>query len=463
MTDRTTPASPLDAAHWQARLDEAAARHGVPGAGLGISHGETVIEAVTGFANLDARIEATTDTLFQIGSITKVWTATVAMGLVDEGLLSLDRPVVEVLPELRLSDPDLTRRVTLRHLLSHTSGIDGDFFVDTGRGDDCLEKYTERLAEVGVNHPLGATMSYCNSGFNLIGRIIERLTGDGWDQAMRKRLYEPLGLTHTVTLPEDALRFRTATGHSGRGDEQKGVPQWGLVRSAGPAGLICSTPREVLAFTRLHLNDGVTADGTRVLSADSAELMRRKQIDLPNGHTLGDSWGLGWILMGWDGHRLYGHDGTTLGQSAFLRILPDADLAVCLLTNGGDSKALYADLYGEIVHSLAGVTMPPPLEPAAGPLPADVAEHLGVYEREAVRMEVVRRDDALTMRTTVTNGLAMGRQEEPVIESELRQVEGDVYVTRFPGLRDWMPVTFYRLADGSSYLHAGVRATPKVG
>ncbi|GCD93058.1 serine hydrolase domain-containing protein [Embleya hyalina] len=462
-TTPTTPVGPLDAAHWQARLDETATRHGVPGASLGILHGGTVTEAATGFANLDARIEATTDTLFQIGSITKVWTATVAMGLVDEGALGLDEPILEVLPELRLIDDDLTRGVTLRHLLSHTSGIDGDFFVDTGRGDDCLEKYTERLAGVGVNHPLGATMSYCNAGFNLVGRVIERITGDRWDDAMRERLYEPLGLTHTVTLPEDALRFRTAIGHTGTGDDRTGVPQWGLVRSAGPAGLICSTPREVLAFARLHLNDGVTADGTRVLSAAGARLMREKQIDLPNGHTLGDSWGLGWILMGWDGQRLYGHDGATLGQSAFLRVLPDADLAVCLLTNGGDGRALYGDLFGEIVDALAGVRVPPPLEPSDGPLPADAADHLGVYEREAVRMEVVENDGALTLRTTVTNGLAMGRQETPVVESELRSVGGDVYATRFPGLRDWTAVTFYRLADGSPYMHAGVRATPKVG
>ncbi|MYS86726.1 serine hydrolase domain-containing protein [Embleya scabrispora] len=462
MTDQTTPAGPLDTAHWQVLLDESAARHGVPGASLGILHGETVTEAVTGFANLDARIEATTDTLFQIGSITKVWTATVAMGLVDEGVLSLDEPVVKVLPELRLIDDDLTRSVTLRHLLSHTSGIDGDFFVDTGRGDDCLEKYTERLAEVGVNHPLGATMSYCNSGFNLIGRIIERLTGERWDDAMRKRLYEPLGLTHTVTLPEDALRFRTAIGHTGRGDDRTVVPQWGIVRSAGPAGLICSTPREVLTFARLHLNDGVTADGTRVLSTAGARLMREKQIDLPNGHTLGDSWGLGWILMGWDGQRLYGHDGATLGQSAFLRVLPHAGLAVCLLTNGGDSKALYTDLYGEIVEALAGVRVPTPLEPSGGPLPADAEDHLGVYEREAVRVEVLGHDGALTMRTTITNGITTGRQETSAIESELRPVEGNVYATRFPGLRDWTPVTFYRLADGSPYLHSGVRATPKV-
>ena len=156
---------------------------------------------------------ATADSLFQIGSITKVWTATVVMQLVDEGLLELDTPVVEVLPELRLSDPDVTKSVTIRHLLTHTSGIDGDVFTDTGRGDDCLEKYVDLLAEAGQNHPLGATWSYCNSGFSLLGRVIEKLTGTTWDPALRDRLFTPLGLTRTVTLPEEALLHSAAVGH----------------------------------------------------------------------------------------------------------------------------------------------------------------------------------------------------------------------------------------------------------
>ena len=72
-----------------------------------------------------------------------------------------------MLPELRLADADVAQQVTMRHLLTHTSGIDGDVFTDTGRGDDCLEKYVAQLDEAAQNHPLGATWSYCNSGFSL--------------------------------------------------------------------------------------------------------------------------------------------------------------------------------------------------------------------------------------------------------------------------------------------------------
>ena len=144
-SDRTASTA-IDADHWQRRLAELAERHRVPGAALGILRfgpgaRTSVVEAAYGVLNKETGVETTTDSVFQIGSMTKVWTATVVMQLVDEGLLDLDAPIVDVLPELRLADADVTKQVTMRHLLAHTSGIDGDVFTDTGRGDDCLEKY----------------------------------------------------------------------------------------------------------------------------------------------------------------------------------------------------------------------------------------------------------------------------------------------------------------------------------
>jgi len=107
--------------------------------------------------------------------------------LVDEGKLDLDAPVADVLPELRLADAEVAKTVTMRHLLNHTSGIDGDVFTDTGRGDDCVEKYVALLSEQKQNHPLGVTWSYCNAGFVLAGRVIEKLTGLTWDAALSRR------------------------------------------------------------------------------------------------------------------------------------------------------------------------------------------------------------------------------------------------------------------------------------
>ena len=380
----------IDGARWERRLAVLAERHKVPGASLGIlrlgreGRPDEVIAAAYGYANFPAKIEATTDTLFQIGSMSKVWTATLAMQLVDEGKLDLDAPVAEVLPELRLADAEVAKTVTMRHLLAHISGIDGDVFTDTGRGDDCVEKYVALLSEQKQNHPLGATWSYCNAGFVLAGRVIEKITGLTWDGALREKIYAPLGLTHTVTLPEEALLFRTAAGHVDVSAEPVLAPVWQLPRSLGPAGLISSTPADVLAFARMHLTGGLAADGTRVLSAASAAAMTEFQADVPDKYILGDSWGIGWIRFGWDGQRLVGHDGNTIGQAAFLRVLPEAGLAVTLLTNGGNTRDLYEDLYREIFAELAGVAMPTPITPPAEPVDTDITPHLGSYERAGV-------------------------------------------------------------------------------
>jgi hypothetical protein len=236
---------------------------------------------------------------------------------------------------------------------------------------------------------------------------------------------------------------------------------WGLPRSAGPAGLISASTDDVLAFARLHLTGGLGPDGARLLSAESAQAMTEEQFEMPDKDTLGDSWGLGWIRFGWDGRRVYGHDGNTIGQSAFLRVLPEHGLAVTLLANGGSTHDLYEELYREIFAELAAVAMPRPLEPAATPPAVDASEFLGVYERESVRIDVLTRDEKLWMRQTVTGPLAE-LVPETTTEDELVPIGPGQFAYRPAGMRGWGSATFYTLPTGERYLHSGVRATPKV-
>ncbi|MDT0157966.1 serine hydrolase domain-containing protein [Microbacterium sp. ARD32] len=477
MTDTTvdavrTDAVRIDADHWRERLAELAAAHGVPGAQLGIlrvgaqGRDDEQVVVSTGHLHVPAQIPVRDDAVFQIGSISKVWTATVAMQLVDEGLIGLDQPIIEVLPDFRLADMDVAAQVTLRHLLTHTSGLDGDVFTDTGRGDDTIEKYVGLLEQQTQNHPIGATWSYCNAGFVVVGRLIEVLTGKTWDAAMRERLYEPLGLTDTVTLPEDAILRPVAVGHVDGPDGPDGPPQvapaWMLPRPLGPAGLITSRASDVLAFARMHLAGGVAADGTRVLSDALVADMQALHADVPEKHSLGDSWGLGWIRFGWNGDRLIGHDGNTIGQAAFLRLLPEQGLAVTLLTNGGHTRDLYMDLYREIFDELAGVRMAGTLEPSPDAV-ADVTPYLGAYERASVRMEVLPAQEPgeqPILRAISTWSIDDGESE--VTDFPLHAVEPGLFATRAPGTETWMGVKFYTLPTGEEYVHFGARATPKV-
>lgn len=455
----------LDEGHWRRRLAALAERTGVPGAQLGILRvagtGDELVTAAYGVLNRNTGVQTTTDSVFHLGSITKVWTATLAMSLVDEGRLDLDAPVVAVLPELRLHDPDATRLVTLRHLLTHTSGIDGDIFTDTGRGDDCLERYAALLAGAAQLHPPGATWSYCNAGFALIGRMIEKVTGKTWDAVVRERLSVPLGLTHTVTLPEEALLYRAALGHLG-GTEPTPAPVWTMPRSTGPAALITSTVRDVLSFARLHLTGGLAPDGTSLLSAAATAAMAGKHADLPSRHLLGDSWGLGWTRWEWSGHLVIGHNGNTIGQSAFLRIVPDQGLAVALLTNADNADGLYEDLFREILAAVAEITVPPRLAPAAEPATADATPWLGTYERAAKRIEVVADDDGPVLRLTSAKNFAV-LKPGPAVDVPMIPIGTNLFAVRMPQDEHWSPVFFYTLASGTKFLHFGARATPKVG
>jgi len=443
----------LDSAQWGRRLTDLAAQYNVPGAALGILKEGEVAEAATGVLNLRTNVPVTTDSLFQLGSISKVWTATLVMQLVDEGKLDLDAPLLEVYPELKLADAEVTKRLTMRHLLIHTSGIDGDIFTDTGRGDDCLEKYAALLAEARQNHPLDATWSYCNSGFSLAGRVIEKLTGDTWDAAVRDRIVKPLGLTRTVTLAEEAIMHSAAVGHLYEDGKNTVAPVWGIPRSAGPAGAITATVGDLLTFAKAHLNGDILSDASR-------EQMAAQQVELPDKHTLGDSWGIGWERMGWDGHRLIGHDGNTIGQAAFWRVLPDQKFSVVLLTNGGNGAKLYEELYREIFRELAGVEMPQRLGPPETPVDVDITPYLGVYERASIRQEVHVDDQGPVMTVRVTGPLAEVLQEQDA-HYRMVAVAPDLFVCQDPETGNWIPATFYQLPTGERYVHFGARATPR--
>ncbi|SEG97291.1 CubicO group peptidase, beta-lactamase class C family [Nonomuraea solani] len=430
------------------RLPELIAEYEVPGAAVAYLHQGELHESAAGTLNAATGVESTTDALYQIGSVTKVWTATLLMLQIERGRLTLDTPVAEVLPEFKVADAEVTKTVTVRHLLSHTSGIDGDLFIDTGRGDDCVEKYVAACADLIQNHPLGATQSYCNSGFVVAGRIIERLAGKRWDDVLREEIAGPLGLEHTWTLPEDVLRFRSAIGHV----DGRPAPQWGLMRSMGPAGLICANPADVVAFARAHLEGGLLAD---------PGAMWEPQVDIPNPYTLGGQWGLGWILDEWDGQRVISHGGNTIGQHAMLWAVPGTGTIVCAAANGGHSGAFTRAVATELFTELDGITVPPTLGPPATPVEVDAERYAGVYERAGARITVSMRDGEPWLGFEPTGALAALQEAQEA--TKLVAVDETTFVTKEPEAPEWMSVVFYELADGTPYVHAGARATPKTG
>ncbi len=383
-------------------------RHKVPGAALAVHRRGRLYQTAAGVLNVDSGVTATPDSVFQIGSISKIFTTTLVMQLVDEGLVDLDAPVREYLPGFRVADATVSRTVTPRHFLSHTSGIEGDLFVDTGCGADSVARLQDMGTMLPNLFPPGERLSYSNFGFAMLGRMTEVLTGQSWDAVIRERLFQPLGMTHALTLPEETLRYRAAIGHipdsrAPGGHRISPMPWLSHGQKAAGATPMMSAA-DLLKFAVMHIDRGRAGSGERILTAGSVSQMQKPQFRLGGKFARSlSAWGLGWMLMRWSGKRIVGHDGGTVGQYAFLRVLPGEDLAIALLTNGGDAGGLYEELYRTLLKGLARVDMPetPEVDEALNDRVGDsLGRYTGRYQNISGITEITARSGKLYMEVT---------------------------------------------------------------
>jgi len=218
-------------------------------------------------------------------------------------------------------------------------------------------------------------------------------------------------------------------------------------------------PRDLLAFAQMHLDGGKAADGTRVLSGESVAAMQQRQVELPYLGLMGDAWGLGWEQFDWSGGPVIGHDGSTIGQNAFLRIVPGRNVAVALLTNGGNPFPLYTEIFGRILRELADVEMPALPTPPAEPGDFDAERYLGTYASEVAELTVSRDEDGKVWLEQRPVG-ALAELVGHVERRELVHLAGDTLIPATPTHGIYMPCAFVG-DDGTGhalYLHSG-RAT----
>ncbi|MET9232182.1 serine hydrolase domain-containing protein [Lentzea sp. NPDC003310] len=350
--------------------------HGVVGAQVAVLHDGEIIDLAAGLLDATSGEQVTTDAAFQIGSITKVWTATLVQELVNEGRLDLDRPVRDVLPEFRLADEEAARIITPRHLLTHTAGFQGDLFHDTGSGDDLLEKYVELLADARQEAPPGAFHTYCNSGFTLLGRIVEVLRDKPFRAVVRDRLIDRLGLRTAAVSHAEYAAQTLATGHVDNAPVDRFMAEGDV-----PAGTVLAmSARDLLEFVRMHLE------------TSEFDVMRELQV-VPPDFGFGGGQGLGWALHDYgNGVTGVGHTGSTLGYRAYLRVIPSAGLAVAILTNGGESLPLARAVLNAVLGELAGVALPALPTPPPLPVPVDVERVVGVYRSTGLEVHVTEGD-----------------------------------------------------------------------
>jgi len=381
----------------QARLAESIARNKVVGASAAVFRNGTLETAAAGLINVDTGVAMTTDTVSHIGSITKVFTATLVMQLVDEGLVDLDAPVKRYVHDFKVGDRDATERITVEMLLNHTNGIDGLLLPGHGPDQERIEDAMIRFRKLPQLFPPGAGVSYSNAAPTIAGYLAQVVTGKSWYDLMKERIYQRIGMNHAVALPEDALLYRASVGHYLMDGKSVRTSQMYLPFSFSPAGVTpMMSATDLVTFGRAHLRDGLAPNGNRLLSAASARRMRAET----SMSLLGVGFGLAWNLYP---NSIVNHGGGGPGIISELFVHPPSQTAIAVLTNSAHGQTVIEEIADPILRDTAHISaadlnpvnLTRDLVQQATDAPVDPDPYVGQYESIATIIRVVKHGNGI--------------------------------------------------------------------
>lgn len=337
----------------------------VPGVALAIVKDDRVILAKGyGVRKLGEATPVDENTMFAIASCTKAFTTAALAMLVDEGKLKWDDPVIQHMPTLKLYDPWVTREIQVRDLLTHRSGLAGPEPLWYVFGYD-REDILHRLRYEKPVSSLRTKFSYNNPMFMAAGQLIPRVTNQSYEDFIRQRIFEPLGMTSSnlsITALEDAANISTPYAKI---DGKIQAVQWHSVDSMAPAGSINSNLADLVKWLRLQLNGG-TFNGRQLISPAAFQEMHTPQMLIrideryreltdalrPGSHFL--STGFGWNLYDYHGYLIDEHGGNIDGQSSEIAMMPQLHLGFILLSNM-DGSFLRTGLMYRIFDAFLGL------------------------------------------------------------------------------------------------------------
>ncbi len=465
LSDRTP--LPVDAAitvELETYIEDLMPQFKVPGAVIAIVQGgEIVYTNAFGVREQGGTEPMTVDTHMMIGSSGKSLTTTMMAALVDDGLMDWDTPVVEILPQFRMADPELTQQITVRNLVCACTGVprrDLEFILRAS--ELSAEDVVESLSTFEVFTDFGEAFQYSNQMVATGGYVAAAAGGGAWGDLfdsyaalLRDRVLDPVGMPLTTIYFSDVLqRGEYATPHTLGFDFSYAPLSLEVERMlipVAPAGVHWSTVTDMANYVLMQLNNGVAADGTRVVSEENLLVTREPQVSV----SATSSYGLGWFVGEYKGLRQIEHGGNTLGFTSDVAFLPDAGLGVVMLTNAqvtnsfsGLVRARLFDLVFEdvdaekdaetvqfILDQLAEQTKRP--ETLADEVNVDaVRRYIGEYTNDALGPMQIELDD-MTLMVTI------GDYQSPVLPL-MKEDEPDVvdyYVTLEPPLAG-LPLRF---------------------
>jgi CubicO group peptidase (beta-lactamase class C family) len=463
--EQTSPPDPL--AGFAEQAEELMKEWKVPGLAVGVVRdGETLLARGFGYRDVERELPVTPRTLFAIGSCSKAFTAAAAGILVDEGRMDWDTPVADSLPDFRMADDYATLHATPRDFLLQRSGLVRNDLIPRGTRFS-RDELMLRLRFLPLGDGFRERFHYANLNYVIAGHLVGRLAGGTWEEFVRERIFEPLGMrASNFSVAEMVRSEEFAVPYVKPFDDFAGevFPIEPVDRDAtAPAGGINSNLEEMLAWLRMHLNEGSVGE-RRIISAATLRQLYTPRMGLgfsPNGGNTLSAYGMGWYVAIYRGHYLVYHAGIVDGYCAMVSFMPLEKLGVVILTNlkyhslhdvlnyllydrllgleplDFDTayfelwKSMDADLRGQREERLAL------RQPGAGP-PRPLEEYTGFYEHPGLgRVTVTSEEGRLRAALNDRDEVALEHLRHDVwLSAHDLRIELDSLVFRFLSSRE---------------------------
>jgi len=364
----------------------------IPGLAVGVIYGDNSYSTGIGITKVGTKEPVTPDTQFQIGSVTKTFLSTVAMQQSEQGILDLNKRIVDILPWFRVQDPEATSKARVVDLFHHRAGWYGDHgFLRVPPGGSISEKVMLQGAYIQQIYPFDQTWMYNNTSITFATHVVSHVGGKPIETLIEKHLFAPLGMdassfNYDTTPPAENY----AWGHPpiyGEGSISDLKPYFvPMIRESAASGAIRSTVTDMLKYARFQL-DGKDASGNQLLSKKALDYAHAPAVEAETG----DFTGLTWFVHDYDGVISPSHGGNWPGTRSFLQLIPDHDFAVVVLVHSDRGVEAYKKVANAMVKAFTKIEPKSPV--AAGVDPSVLDPFVGVFKGNSQNIEIRKEGD----------------------------------------------------------------------